>query len=153
QPSPGEWLKLGGRDGSQTPDHHMPDDGRKRSLLGNLRHAQDTGRRHALAKLDARCSLLLGTLRRAGIEANRVEGPELASLCDATWGIDFTPTRAISMDSTDLSSQRLDAWVRQPAGMVEYTKDWVKTPAGYVRSWYFRDFSGRLDEAVITRLA
>ncbi len=130
------------------------DDGEPLSggLRGRLQRAQNAARARALAELEEHCALLLSTLQRAEIQAERLQGKALAELFAASWGRKLLPAGEGGAD--DLSPAELESLIRTPPGVVELTTRWACTSdGGYVRSWYIRDFGERISSGMVSSLA
>lgn len=123
-------------------------------LRGRLQRMQQAARARALAELDEHCALLVSTLQRAEIQAERLSGPELAALFTASWGRILKPLPSDEDGAGDLAPAELESLIRTPPGVVELTSRWACTSdGGYVRSWYIRDFGERITSGMISRLA
>ena len=120
-------------------------------LWSSLRRSRDAARARAEQELDERCTLLVSTLKRAGVIATRIKGEELITFFNSAWNGNFTPP-AFSPEKT-YDPDELDDRVRLPDGALDVTANWVRTPGGFVRSFYLRDFTGIISADLIYRLA
>ncbi len=122
-------------------------------LRGRWQRMQQAARTRALAELDEHCALLISTLQRAEIQAERLQGQAMAALFAASWGRSLAPPSDEGGEN-DFSPTALEALIRTPPGEVELTSRWARTSdGGYVRSWYIRDFGDRLSSGLVSRLA
>jgi hypothetical protein len=127
----------------------------KTGVLAALRRSGSMAQARAERELNERCALLLGTLKRAGIEAERVTDLELAALFVSTWGDKFAPVsnKNPANEQEPIPIEVLEEQVRNPTGLLDVTRQWAHTRNGYVRSWYLRDFHGEITPEMISRLA
>jgi hypothetical protein len=124
-------------------------------LWARLQRAQKAVRERALRELEEHCMLLAMTLKRAEIQAYRLQGQELVDLFQACWGEDVTPApqKKRGAAAPALTTEQMEASIRKPTGLMELTASWACTAGGYMRSWYLRDFSGLLSPDMMSWLS
>jgi hypothetical protein len=102
------------------------------------------------AGLDEQVARLLSALSRAGIQARRVVGTELAALSASAWQ---RPEAPLALPPLEVDLDTLQAWITDPDETLLVAGDTIQASSGFVRSWYLQDFRGSLAAGLLLSLA